>query len=116
MLSSLNFATLHVDLLFRLPNSPDGQPRVVIMCLLPWLAAAGRGERVAPDEIAIHSRGQIVVVTAEADGSWSVRAAAGHALLVDGRFTIVDTAEVDRYLQARGYVIPQAARARRPAS
>jgi hypothetical protein len=55
-------------------------------------------------------------VSAEADGAWSVRAAAGHALLVDGRFKIVAAAEVDRYLQARGYVIPQAARARRPAS
>ena len=116
MFSTLNFASLHVDLLFRLSDSPDGQPRVVIMRFLPWLGGAGRGEQVAPDEIAIHSRGQTVVVTAEADGSWSVRAAAGHALLVDGRFTIAGAAEVDRYLQARGYVIPQAARARRPAS
>lgn len=116
MLSTLNLASLHVDLLFRLPNSPDRQPRVVIMRFLLWLAAAGRGERVAPDEMAIHSRGQTVVVTAEADGSWSASAATGHALLVDGRFTIAGTAEVDRYLQARGYVIPQAARARRPAS
>ena len=116
MFSTLNFATLHVDLLFRLPDSPDGQPRVVIMRLLPWLGGAARGERVAPDEIAIHSRGQTLVVSAEADGSWSVRAAAGHALLVDSRFTIAGAAEVDRYLQARGYVIPQAARARRPAS
>ena len=116
MFSTLSFANLHVDLLFQLPNSPDGQPRVVIMRLLPWLGGAARGERVAPDEMAIHSRGQTLVVSAEADGAWSVYAAAGHALLVDGHFTIVDTAEVDRYLQARGYVIPQAARARRPAS
>ncbi len=43
MFSTLSFANLHVDLLFQLPNSPDGQPRVVIMRLLPWLAA-GRGE------------------------------------------------------------------------
>ena len=116
MFSTLNFANLHVDLLFQLPNSPDGQPRVVIMRLLPWLAAAGRGERVAPDEMAIHSRGQTLVVSAEADGAWSVYVAAGHALLVDGRFKIVVAAEVDRYLQARGFAISQAARARRPAS
>lgn len=113
MFSTLNFATLHVDLLFRLPNSPDGQPRAVIMRLLPWLAAAGRGEQIAPDEIAIYSRGQTLIVSAEHDDSWSVRAAAGHALLVDGHFTIVDAAEVDRYLEARGYTLPQAARARR---
>ena len=116
MFSTLNFANLHVDLLFQLPNSPNGQPRAVIMRLLPWLAAAGRGERVAPDEIAIYSRGQTLVVSAEADGAWSVYAAAGHALLVDGHFTIACAAEVDRYLEARGYVIPKAARARRPTS
>ena len=116
MFSTLNFANLHVDLLFRLPDSPDGQPRVVIMRFLPWLGGAERGERVAPDEIAIHSRGQTVVVTAEADGSWSVSAAAGHALLVDGRFTIIDTAEVDRYLLACGLAIPQRARDRSLAS
>ena len=116
MFSTLSFANLHVDLLFQLPNSPDGQPRAVIMRLLPWLAAVGRREQIAPDEIAIYSRGQTLVVSAEADGAWSASAATGHALLVDGRFTIVDTAEVDRYLQARGYVIPQAARARNYAS
>ena len=116
MFSTLSFANLHVDLLFQLPNSPDGQPRVVIMRLLPWLGGAARGERVAPDEMAIHSRGQTLVVSAEADGAWSMRAAAGHALLVDGRFAIVDAAEVDRYLEARGYTLPQAARARRLAS
>ena len=116
MLSTLNFASLHVDLLFRLSDSPNGQPRAVIMRLLPWLAAAGRGERVAPDEIAIHSRGQTLVVSSEADGSWSVRAAAGHALLVDGHFTIVGAAEVDQYLLARGYAFPLRARDRSLAS
>lgn len=116
MFSTLNFANLHIDLLFRLPDSPDGQPRVVIMRFLLWLGGAERGERVMPDEMAIHSRGQTVVVTAEADGAWSASAATGHALLVDGRFTIAGAAEVDRYLQARGYMIPQRARYRRLAS
>ena len=85
------------------------------MRFLPWLGHRGAG-RVAPDEIAIHSRGQTLVVSAEADGAWNVYAATGHALLVDGRFTIVDTAEVDRYLAGVWLRVPQAARARRPAS
>ena len=116
MFSTLNFANLHVDLLFQLPNSPDGQPRAVIMRLLPWLAAVGRREQIASDEIAIYSRGQTLVVSAEADGAWNVYAATGHALLVDGHFRIVDAAEVDRSLEARGYTLPKVVRSRRLAS
>ena len=85
MFSTLNFANLHVDLLFRLPNSPDGQPRAVIMRLLPWLAAVGRREQIAPDEMAIHSRGQTLVVSAEADGAWNVYG--------DGGVTIIRSQE-----------------------
>ena len=98
MFSTLNFANLHINLLFRLPNSPDGQPRVVIMRLLPWLAAVGRREQSRARRDRHPQRGQTLVVSAKADGAWNVYAATGHALLVDGRFTIVDTAEVDRYL------------------
>ena len=116
MFSTLSFANLHVDLLFQLPNSPDGQPRAVIMRLLPWLAAVGRREQIAPDEIAIHSRGQTLAVKAEADGAWNVYAAAGHALLVDGHLKIVDAAENDRYVEASGYTLPKVVRARRLAS